>query len=99
MRKGDKGKAVRKIQGLLNSRAGKLILKSDDTFGNKTETSVRKFQTKLKLKADGVVGPKTWAALHDEALKVNFENFFTVHDRFSLIESDEYFNFTKAKTQ
>ncbi|RYY77061.1 MAG: peptidoglycan-binding protein [Gammaproteobacteria bacterium] len=92
IRKGDKGKAVREIQGLLNSRAGKIVLNPDGDFGGKTETFVKEFQTKMKLKADGVVGPKTWQALHNEALKSQFDNCFTVHDWFSLTDLQKFFN-------
>ena len=92
LRKGDKGKAVREIQGLLNSRAGKLVLKPDGDFGGKTETAVKEFQTKMKFKVDGIVGPKTWDALHNDALVAKFDNCFTVHDWFSLTELQKFFS-------
>jgi hypothetical protein len=92
LRKGDKGKAVREIQGLLNSRAGKIVLKPDGDFGGKTETAVKEFQTKMKLRADGVVGPKTWEALHKESLVANFDNCISVHDWFSLTELQKFFD-------
>ena len=92
LRKGDKGKAVREIQGLLNSRAGKIVLKPDGDFGGKTETAVKEFQTKMKLRADGVVGPKTWDALHKESLVANFDNCISVHDWFSLTELQKFFD-------
>jgi uncharacterized protein (TIGR02594 family) len=38
-------------------------LKEDGDFGNKTFDAVVRFQTAKKLVPDGVVGPKTWAAL------------------------------------
>lgn len=40
---------------------------ADGKFGAKTETAVKQFQTVHGLKADGIVGPATWAAL-DEAV-------------------------------
>jgi hypothetical protein len=83
LRKGDKGKEVREIQGLLNSKFGKLVLKPDGDFGGKTDAAVRQFQTSLKLKADGVVGPITWNALHSKALKALFEHRASAHDGFS----------------
>lgn len=91
LRKGDKGKAVREIQGLLNSRSGKLVVKPDGDFGGKTETMVKEFQAKMKFKTDGIVGPKTWDALHNEALKAQFDNCFVAHDWFSLIELEKFF--------
>ena len=98
LRKGDRGKAVREIQGLLNSRAGKIVLKPDGDFGGKTEAAVKEFQTKLKLKADGVVGSKTWDALHNEALTANFDNCISAHDWFSLTDLQKFFNGLTAQS-
>lgn len=36
---------------------------ADGKFGAKTEEAVKQFQTSVGLKADGIVGPKTWEAL------------------------------------
>ena len=36
---------------------------ADGKFGAKTEAAVKQFQTSVGLKADGIVGPKTWEAL------------------------------------
>ena len=40
---------------------------ADGKFGRTTEEAVKAFQTDHRLKADGIVGPATWAAL-DEAV-------------------------------
>jgi GH24 family phage-related lysozyme (muramidase) len=56
LRKGDKSPAVRLLQQ-------KLGLVVDGIFGIATETAVKKFQAANGLKADGVVGSKTWEKL------------------------------------
>lgn len=56
LRRGSKGDNVRRIQ----QRVGALI---DGDFGPKTETAVSNWQRANGLKADGVVGPITWAAM------------------------------------
>lgn len=61
VRKGDSGPAVRWVQGLL-SNAG-LKTPVDGSFGQLTERNVIRFQKLHRLRADGVVGPKTWEAL------------------------------------
>ncbi|MEP0903682.1 peptidoglycan-binding protein [Leptolyngbya subtilissima AS-A7] len=38
-------------------------MKVDGVFGLKSERAVKSFQSRSSLKADGVVGPKTWAVL------------------------------------
>ena len=59
--KGDKGESVKWLQWELNqSGAG---LKIDGIFGNQTKLSVLLFQGDHGLVADGIVGPKTIAAL------------------------------------
>lgn len=92
LRRGDKGKAVREVQGLINSKAGRLVLVADGDFGRNTEEAVKKFQTSVKLKNDGVVGAKTWTALHTNALTSKFTNHAPVHDWFSLIELEKFFS-------
>lgn len=71
IQKGSKGSAVRLVQELLKSFAyppydpGPV----DGDFGPLTETAVKAFQADYydfdgnPLKVDGIVGPKTWAAL------------------------------------
>jgi hypothetical protein len=64
IRRGSRGPAVRNLQRRLlaleyNLGAGG----ADGVFGERTELAVRAFQTKYSLTPDGVVGPRTWAAL------------------------------------
>ncbi|MFE4416162.1 peptidoglycan-binding protein [Streptomyces sp. NPDC056821] len=53
---GSRGPAVKAAQVQLGVTA-------DGVFGKNTRTAVRNFQTRAHLKADGVIGPKTWNAL------------------------------------
>jgi len=64
IRKGAKGPTVVEAQGLL-LRAGYSLPKhgADGSFGAETEAAVKAFQQAHGLMADGIVGPKTWAAL------------------------------------
>ena len=61
---GSKGKWVLTLQKKLRSfglyKNGAL----DGSFGPITRTAVKQFQRKHGLKADGIVGAKTWAALY-----------------------------------
>jgi hypothetical protein len=59
LRKGSKGAAVRELQALLKTAI-------DGDFGKKTVAAVMAFQKSNKLKADGVVGQTTWAALEKD---------------------------------
>ncbi|MDP4551052.1 peptidoglycan-binding protein [Alkalihalobacillus macyae] len=61
---GDRGAAVEKIQELL-IRAGMDLREfgADGVFGNETLEAVQKFQRLSGLIEDGIVGPKTIAAL------------------------------------
>lgn len=62
IRRGDSGEAVTALQRLLNSygfSAGTV----DGIFGPLTERAVQNFQAERGLEVDGIVGPKTWAAL------------------------------------
>lgn len=64
LKKGSKGDEVKTLQGLLGVTV-------DGDFGPKTEAAVKAFQ-KAHVKecgeADGIVGPKTWAALGVKAV-------------------------------
>jgi murein L,D-transpeptidase YcbB/YkuD len=63
IRRGDKGPEVRLCQNLLVENGIKVRGGSDGIFGKHTEAAVRAFQTARGLKADGVVGSKTWLEL------------------------------------
>ena len=59
---GDSGAKVTELQQLLQ-RAGVSTGTVDGDFGPMTQAAVRRFQGSKGLPVDGVVGPRTWAAL------------------------------------
>lgn len=61
LRKGDRGKNVRRLQEVLNARGATLTVDGD--FGPATEAAVEDFQESAGLFSDGIVGRRTWAAL------------------------------------
>ena len=64
LREGDRGDEVKHLQVLLNMRGvPSPHLVADAAFGPKTKAAVIAFQNAHRLAPDGVVGPKTWAAL------------------------------------
>ena len=67
IRRGDKNDAVREAQTILD-RLGYDLGRCgiDGDFGKCTEAAVRKYQKERGLTVDGIVGPKTWAALIKE---------------------------------
>ena len=69
IRQGDTGKSVKLLQRLLRGtdycmKNGMLLGRSGN-FGDQTLYCVKNFQKNKGLTVDGVVGPKTWAALID----------------------------------
>lgn len=60
-RVGNRKKYVKAAQEALNWWGASL--KTDGVFGPRTDKAVRDFQKAHKLVVDGVIGPKTWAAL------------------------------------
>ena len=62
LKKGSRGELVKQMQKALN-------LVPDGIFGAITEEKVKTFQSKHGLKADGVVGPATWAVMFPSILK------------------------------
>ena len=64
LRQGNSGASVRELQTLLNRIVRPVpLLLVDGAFGAKTKQAALAFQSARKLTIDGVVGPKTWAAL------------------------------------
>ena len=63
LKREDKGAAVQQVQVALASLG---LYKStiDGVYGRETELAVRIFQSNLALHIDGVVGQRTWEALH-----------------------------------
>ncbi len=62
IRKGSRGTPVVELQDIL-TMCGYDCGPVDGVFGTRTYNAVVLFQTEMKLDPDGVVGPKTWAAL------------------------------------
>ena len=68
LKQGDKGAAVRTLQGLLVARHYHLGVTGaehdgiDGDFGELTDAAVRELQGARKLTVDGTVGPETWPA-------------------------------------
>lgn len=64
IRKGNYGDSVKTAQTILKNLGYDLgICGVDGDFGQATEKAVKQFQKDHGLKADGIVGEKTWAAL------------------------------------
>ena len=66
LRKGDTGAAVKLLQHRLVLIGNQLT--EDGIWGVKTDTAVRNYQYKAGLTVDGIVGPKTQAALIKDAI-------------------------------
>lgn len=63
LKKGSKGKDVFTLQSLLVDK-GYGPMAKDGQFGSVTDKLVKQFQADAGLKADGIVGDKTWNALY-----------------------------------
>ncbi len=66
LRKGDTGAAIKLLQHRLNILGNQLTV--DGIWGVQTDSAVRGYQYKAGLTVDGVVGPKTQAALVRDAI-------------------------------
>lgn len=62
LRRGSKGGYVKELQTILNYEYGAHLV-VDGIFGPLVEIAVISFQKMRGLRADGIVGPKTWAEL------------------------------------
>ena len=62
LKRGSKGEEVKTLQKWLNA-AGYATIDDSGVFTGITEAAVRLFQAEHGLVVDGIVGPKTWAAL------------------------------------
>lgn len=58
LKRGDTGEEVKELQRIFE-------LATDGIFGPVVESAVKLFQEEHGLKADGIVGPRTWEALED----------------------------------
>jgi hypothetical protein len=67
LRRGSRGASVTTMQRRLTAHG--IPTTADGVFGAKTETNVRTFQRARRLKVDGVVGAKTWAALNSQSAR------------------------------
>ena len=64
IKKGSRGEYVTLLQTMLINRGYSVGSSgADGVFGTKTDQAVRTFQKAADLVVDGIVGPKTWAAL------------------------------------
>lgn len=66
LRRGSRGPAVRELRRRLYNLSFLWNWGGPDTFGPQTEEAVKRFQMAEGLEPDGIVGPKTWAALDRE---------------------------------
>jgi hypothetical protein len=87
LKNGSKGNEVKQLQKFLG-------IASDGDFGKGTETSVKNWQSKNNLVADGVVGPTTWNAMGlastDSSEKIfKTKNGLVIHRHF--LPPNEYF--------
>lgn len=64
---GSQGDDVRELQNQLNAQFYPAQLTVDGVFGAQTDAAVRRFQKRMFLQEDGIVGEKTWQTLAKKA--------------------------------
>jgi N-acetylmuramoyl-L-alanine amidase len=74
LRAGDGGDAVRELQERLDAIGYDLAADAD--FDARTEAAVRAFQEDRCLRADGICGPQTWAALVEAGYHLGDRNLY-----------------------
>lgn len=81
---GSRGTEVLQLQTALNKSLPTMLpaLVVDGVFGQKTMSGVQEFQRRLGLDGDGIVGPKTWAALQERGGSPNPANTTAELDSF-----------------
>lgn len=73
LKRGNKGEYVKQLQQKLISKGYPLPrYGADSDFGAETESAVKAFQRDHGLTGDGIVGPKTWAALDGEEKQTTY---------------------------
>lgn len=93
LKRGDQGADVVALQARLHIVGVAEVGIADGDFGAKTEIAVKLFQARAvdhagaPLKADGVVGRLTWAALFDDVPSISFDDTFTAPPGGSLAEA------------
>lgn len=90
------GHEVVVLQTLLSNTGKTLAIDGD--FGPKTFLQVKLFQNEHQLKSDGIVGPKTWAALfeHGYDFDANIINWKSAQGK-DFLPTEEYFQEIHAK--
>jgi hypothetical protein len=71
---GDASNLVLAVQVMVDGACGGEGLTLDGIFGSATEHAVTCFQHQRHLKADGIVGPDTWASMRDSLADFGFVN-------------------------
>jgi hypothetical protein len=65
LKPGARGKAVRRLKKLMWAKGIRRFTRSTGIYGPTAVRAIKRFQRKHHLKADGIVGAKTWKALRD----------------------------------